>query len=171
MIRGGRMFEEHFACTYDLFASIPSLIDPSTSVTEELHAFTRRTVGSSKSRLVSKGQRIEAPPLELSLSERSLDGITIEQYFSDAFLRTNFWRMWCTMFAFQPWHSVIEFRRYMRRFMHLMPGFNRLEGIHRTPFNQYDSIVTPLVRWLQQKNVDLQTNASVTGLDFAAADS
>ena len=180
VIRGGRMFEEHFACTYDLFASIPSLTDPSTSVTEELHAFTRRTVGSSKSRLVSKGQRIEAPPLELSLrdkldlgrlnlrSERSLDGITIEQYFSDTFLRTNFWCMWCTMFAFQPWHSVAEFRRYMRRFMHLMPGFNRLEGIFRTRYNQYDSLILPLMTWLKDRGVTLRRNTAVTDVELCA---
>jgi oleate hydratase len=75
------------------------------------------------------------------------------------------------MFAFQRWHSLIELRRYMRRFMHLVPGFNRLEGIHRTPLNQYDSIVRPLVRWLEEKGVDLRTNSSVTDLDFAAAGS
>jgi len=183
VIRGGRMFEEHFGCTYDLLSTIPSLSDSAVSVSDELHAFTRRIVTSSKCRIVVDGERLEAPSLNLSardkwdlaklslLPESAIGSQTIEGYFSVDFFESNFWIMWCTMFAFQPWHSLIEFRRYMRRFMHLMPGFNRLEGIHRTPLNQYDSIVRPLVRWLQQKGVDLRTNASVRDLDFAAADS
>jgi len=183
VIRGGRMFEEHFGCTYDLLSTIPSLSDPAVSVSDELHAFTRRVVTSSKSRIVVDRERIEAPSLNLSsrdkwdlvrlslLPEFMIGQQTIEDYFSADFFESNFWIMWCTMFAFQPWHSLIEFRRYMRRFMHLMPGFNRLEGIHRTPLNQYDSIVGPLVRWLEEKSVDLQTNVSVTDLDFADTDS
>ena len=38
-MRGGRMFEVHFDCTYDLLSSIPSLDDPSKSVTEDTFAF------------------------------------------------------------------------------------------------------------------------------------
>ncbi|MGD8340450.1 MAG: oleate hydratase [Gammaproteobacteria bacterium] len=181
-IRGGRMFEEHFGCTFDLLSTIPSLSDPAVSASDELHAFTRRVVTSSKCRIVADGERIEAPPLGLNrrdqwdlarlslLPERFLGSRTIEDYFRADFFESNFWIMWCTMFAFQPWHSLIEFRRYMRRFMHLMPGFNRLEGIHRTLLNQYDSIVRPLVRWLEQAGVDLQTNVSVMDLDFSAAE-
>lgn len=180
VIRGGRMFEEHFACTYDLFSTIPSLSNPETSVSEEIHAFTRRVVTSSRSRLVINEKKIEAPALGLSLrdkwdlcrlglrTELSIGAETIEDYFSRGFFDTNFWCMWCTMFAFQPWHSLMEFRRYMRRFMHLMPGFNRLEGIYRTPFNQYDSLIQPLIRWLQDKGVNLSTGVSVTNVDFAA---
>jgi len=179
VIRGGRMFEKHFACTYDLFSAIPSLSDSATSVSEEIHAFTHRIRTSSRARLVTGGQKLEAPPLGLSLRDKwdlgrlmlrpefSIGAMTIEDYFSCGFFETNFWVMWCTMFAFQPWHSLVEFRRYMRRFMHLMPGFNRLEGIYRPPFNQYDSLVLPLIRWLQQEGVNLHTNTFVRDIDFA----
>ena len=179
VIRGGRMFERHFACTFDLFANIPSLTDPDTSVTDEIHAFTRRIITSSKARLVAAGKKIEAPPLGLNLrnkwrlstllsrSEASLAGVTIEEFFSPGFFETNFWLMWCTMFGFQPWHSVAEMRRYMRRFMHLMPGFNRLEGIHRTTYNQFDSLILPLTRWLEQQGVNLATEVAVLDLDFS----
>ena len=50
VIRGGRMFEEHFACTYDLFSTIPSITNPALSVTDEIKAFTKRVPTSSKSR-------------------------------------------------------------------------------------------------------------------------
>jgi oleate hydratase len=183
VIRGGRMFEQHFGCTFDLLSSIPSLSDPAVSASDELHAFTRRIVTSSKSRIVVNGKKVEAPPLDLSprdrwdlarlslLPEHFLSSRAIEDYFGADFFDSNFWIMWSTMFAFQRWHSLIEFRRYMRRFMHLMPGFNRLEGIHRTTFNQYDSIIRPLVRWLEQAGVALQTDASVVDLDFLSTES
>ncbi len=167
VIRGGRMFEAHFGCTFDLFSTIPSLDDPDGSVTQDILSFTKTIVTSSKARLVVNRQKVEAPNLGLSLRDRSdlgrlslsseisLGNTTIEAYFAPSFFKTNFWIMWCTMFAFQPWHSLAEFRRYMRRFIHLLPGFNRLEGIHRTTFNQYDSLVLPLVRWLVDQGVSL----------------
>ena len=81
-------------------------------------------------------------------------------------LSTNYWTMWSTMFAFQPWHSVAEMRRYMRRFMHLLPGFNRLEGIFRTRLNQYDSIVRPVEAWLRDQGVTFHLNTPVTDVVF-----
>ena len=152
LIRGGRMLEPHFGCTFDLFRHIPSLAAPGLSVTDEIHAFTRRFVTSSHCRLVRDRRRLEAPALQLSLRDRidmarlactreeALGATTIETWFRPHFLASNFWFMWASMFAFQPWHSVAEFRRYMLRFMHLLPGFNRLEGIIRTP-------LTSTTRW------------------------
>ena len=51
--------------------------------------------------------------------------------------------MWATTFAFQPWHSAIELKRYMHRFIQEFPRINTLGGVRRTPYNQYDSIVLP----------------------------
>jgi oleate hydratase len=65
------------------------------------------------------------------------------------------------MFSFQSWHSVAEMRRYMRRFLHLLPGLSRIEGILRTRYNQYDSIVAPILGWLSDRGVDLRTGSSV----------
>ncbi|MFN9717670.1 MAG: oleate hydratase [Planctomycetota bacterium] len=178
VIRGGRMFEPHFGCTYDLFSSIPSLDNPAVSVTEEIHRFSRQVVTSSKCRLVQHGRRIEAPLLQLSWrdqldlmvltlkTERSCGAARIEDYFSSHFFKTNFWIMWSTMFAFQEWHSLAEMRRYLRRFIHLLPGFNRLEGIMRTVFNQYDSLILPLTAWLREQGVELKINSTVTAVDF-----
>ena len=39
LIRGGRMHERHFVCTWDLLSAIPSLEDPAISVKEEVFAF------------------------------------------------------------------------------------------------------------------------------------
>jgi len=181
VIRGGRMFEEHFACTFDLLDSIPTLDNPNLSVAQEIILFTRQLVTSSNCRLVDDGVRVEAPEFQLSVrdkwdllrlsltSELSLGQMTIAEYFSPQFLRKNFWIMWCTMFAFQSWHSVAEFRRYMRRFLHLLPGFNRLEGIQRTRLNQYDSIVRPVVAWLENHGVTFHLRSTVTTVEFDSA--
>jgi oleate hydratase len=74
--------------------------------------------------------------------------------------------MWCTTFAFQPWHSAVEFKRYLVRFAHMVDGFDRLQGIMRTVYNQYDSMVRPLQKWLEARNVEVELNTQVTDLRF-----
>ena len=181
LIRGGRMFEKHFRCTFDLLDTIPTLEEPSRSVTQDIRLFTETVQTSSHARLVSAYQPIDAPPFELSprdrfdllrlilIPERWLADRTIADYFTADFFNSNFWCMWGSMFAFQSWHSLAEMRRYMRRFMHLMPGFSRLEGIHRTRYNQFDSIVRPLVVWLENQGVALHYGISVTDVLFNAS--
>src|SRR6478735_4717713 len=99
---------------------------------------------SSKSRLFVDGERRTAPEFGLKerhiltierlalLPEETLGAATIADQFDPAFFETNFWYMWCTTFAFQPWHSAVEFKRYLVRFAHMVGGFNRLTGIMRT---------------------------------------
>ncbi len=67
---------------------------------------------------------------------------------------------------YQPWQSAVEFRRYLVRFTHMLAGFNTLSGIMRTVHNQYDSIVRPLQKWLNERGVRFQLNTRVTDLDF-----
>jgi oleate hydratase len=177
LVRGGRMFEEHFACTFDLLSSIPAINPEHGSITEEIKAFNREVRGSSRCRLVRGGQKVE-PSLGLSMRdmrdlallvatpERLLAGRTIESCFTPKFFETNFWLMWSTMFAFQTWHSAVEARRYFRRFVHLFPGFKRLEGVLRTRYNQYDSIVAPVSAWLAAKGVRFEKEARVIDVEL-----
>src|ERR1700733_8810695 len=182
VLRGGRMLESKYLCTYDLFSSIPNL-DESKTVTEEIVAWNETMKTSSKSRLVRDGIRQTAP--EFGLSEKHI--LTIERLaiepeallgdsrisdqFDSTFFKTNFWFMWCTTFAFQPWHSAVEFKRYLVRFSHMVAGFDRLQGIMRTVFNQYDSMVRPLKKWLDDRGVVFQTNTCVTDIKISQNDS
>ena len=93
-----------------------------------------------------------------------LGNTSIADQFDANFFKTNFWLMWCTTFAFQPWHSAVEFKRYLVRFSHMVAGFNQLKGIMRTVFNQYDSMVRPLHKWLEQRGVRFELNTRVTEL-------
>ena len=172
------MFEEYFACTFDLLNSIPSLDTKNRSVTDDIVQFNHDVRGSSRCRLVRNGRKADmsrfgidradmANLLYLVLrSERSLAGRTIESCFTERFFQTPFWIMWSTTFAFQSWHSAIELRRYIRRFIHLLPGFKRLEGILRTRLNQYDSIIAPMIDWLTGAGVQFQFDAQVIDAMF-----
>ena len=177
VLRGGRMIERKYLCTYDLFSSIPTL-DGSRTVTDEIFAWNGTMKTSSKARLVRDGRRVTAP--DFGLSERHILTIerlaiepesmlgrsTIADQFDPAFFRTNFWFMWCTTFAFQPWHGAVEFKRYLLRFAHMVSGFSRLEGIMRTVYNQYDSMVRPLQSWLDARGVVFALGTEVTDLRF-----
>ena len=171
--RGGRMFESKYLCTLELFASIPTL-DDRCSVTDEIVRWNATLQTSSKSRLVRNGVRQTAP--DFGLSERQI--LTIERLliepeamlgrtsiadqFDAAFFQTDFWFMWCSTFAFQPWHSAVELKRYLGRFAHMIDGFDRLQGIMRTVYNQYDSLVRPLEKWLAERGVNMLRNTQVT---------
>jgi oleate hydratase len=177
VVRGGRMIESKYVCTFELFSSIPN-IDGSKTVTQEILDWNEAMKTSSKSRLVRNGNRVTAP--EFGLSEKHI--LTIERLalepedmlgkasiadqFDCEFFKTNFWFMWCTTFAFQPWHSAVEFKRYLVRFAHMVAGFNRLEGIMRTVYNQYDSMVRPLQKWLTERGVKYDLNTRVTDIRF-----
>lgn len=180
-MRGGRMFEAQYRCTYDLLSGIPTLDDPSVSVTEEILAGHEEFAWDDVARLVDRDGKIvdtasmgfsEHDRLDLArclvIPEGHLDAKRISDCFGEHFFTTNFWFMWCTTFAFQPWHSAIEFRRYLRRFIHLLPEFASMSGIHRTRYNQYDSIVRPLAAWLHGHGVTVHTGTRVTDLEFAA---
>src|SRR6202044_143271 len=99
--------------------------------------------------------------------EAMLGRTIIADQFDPTFFKTNFWFMRRTTFAFQPWHSAVEFKRYLVRFSHMVAGFNRLQGIMRTVYNQCDSIVRPLQKWLDARGVRFELNARVTDLRVA----
>ncbi len=180
VLRGGRMFESKYLCTYDLFDSIPTL-EGSRTVTQEIFAWNETMKTSSKSRLVRDGKRQTAPQFGLSEKhiltierlaiepESMLGRTSIAEQFDASFFKTDFWFMWCTTFAFQPWHSAVELKRYLVRFAHMVAGFDRLEGIMRTVYNQYDSMVRPLRKFLDERGVTFTLQTRVTDLDFGTA--
>jgi oleate hydratase len=177
VVRGGRMIESKYLCTFDLFSSIPTLAGTGT-VTQEIVDWNKAMPTSSKSRLFVDGHRRTAPAFGLTEGqivtierlalepEALLDRSTIEDNFDPAFFQTDFWFMWCTTFAFQPWHSAVEFKRYLVRFAHMVGGFSRLTGIMRTVYNQYDSMVLPLRKWLVERGVRFETGVRVVDLEF-----
>ena len=78
--------------------------------------------------------------------------------------------MWCTTFAFQPWQNAVEFKRYLIRFAHMIDGFDRLQGIMRTVYNQYKSMVSPLHKWILGQGVTFELGTRVTDLSAGERD-
>ena len=175
IMRGGRMLESKYRCTYDLFSSIPTL-DERKTVTQEIFEWNEVMKTSSKSRFFRGGHRVIAPKFGLSerhilaierlelQPEATLGRSSISDQFDPTFFKTDFWFMWCSTFAFQPWHSAIEFKRYLIRFTHMVAGFNTLAGIMRTHYNQYDSMVRPLQKWLVDRGVRFEFDSKITDL-------
>ena len=157
--RGGRMFEdEAYQSTWDLFSTIPSLEDPEVTVRQEILDPTQYGLNTR--------DRFEMTRV-LALSEEMLGARRIDEMFSEHFLTTSFWQMWRTTFAFQKWHSAAELRRYFLRFVQEFDRIYSLSGICRTRYNQYDSMIVPLQRWLVDQGVDVRFGTRVTDVDFA----
>lgn len=182
LCRGGRMLnEETYENFWELFSSIPSLEYPNKSVTEEILNFDHHHPTHAKARLVDKygdivdvstmgfNNRDRMDLLKLMMtSEETLDEMTIEEWFNEHFFTTNFWFMWQTTFAFQKYSSLFEFKRYMDRMIFEFSRIETLEGVTRTPYNQYDSVILPLRKYLEGFGVDFIVNTKVTDLDFKA---
>ncbi len=183
-LRGGRMLTtDNYECTWDLFKSIPSLSAPGRSVFEETVAFNEKYVPHSMARLVDKNRfKVDVVSMGFSMEDRlellklseadeaTLGTSCITDWLSPDFFKTNFWYMWATTFAFQPWHSAVEFKRYLHRFMLEFTRIETLAGVKRTVYNQFDSLVRPLVTWLQGQKVNLVMNATVTDFDLRTDD-
>ena len=175
-LRGGRMLtSDNYECVWDLFKTIPSLGDPSVSVFDETMAFNKLHLPHAQARLVDRnGHRTDvttmgftmADRLELvkiaEASEEELGSDRITDWLSPPFFTTNFWFMWQTTFAFQPWHSAIEFKRYLHRFMLEFTRIETLAGVKRTRYNQFDSLVRPLLAWLEARGVHFIRDCMVT---------
>ncbi|WP_042348091.1 oleate hydratase [Bacillus massiliigorillae] len=180
VVRGGRMLnEETYENFWELFGSIPSLDMPGQSVTEEILNFDHLHPTHAQARLVDKDRNIInthsmgfnnsdrlAMTRLLATPEEKLDDMTIQDWFEPHFFETNFWYMWQTTFAFQKWSSLFEFRRYMNRMMLEFSRIDTLEGVTRTRFNQYESLILPLKAYLDNHNVDFTINQTVTDIDF-----
>ena len=182
LCRGGRMLnEETYENFWELFSSIPSLDFPGKSVTDEILNFDHHHPTHAQARLVDKyGNILDVTKMGFDNRDRfllgklmvtpeeTLDDKTIEEWFASSphFFETNFWYMWQTTFAFQKWSSLFEFKRYMNRMIFEFSRIETLEGVTRTPYNQYESLILPLKAYLEKHNVDFSINATVTDIDF-----
>ena len=183
-LRGGRMLTtDNYECTWDLYKSIPSLQNEGKTVFDETVEFNERHAAHSMARLVdSRRAKVPVTSMGFSMQDRvellklsnadegTLGARCITDCLSPGFFDTEFWYMWATTFAFQPWHSAVEFKRYLHRFMLEFSRIETLAGVKRTIYNQYDSLVLPLQAWLEAQGVHLVTDCRVTDLDHKTAD-
>jgi len=183
-LRGGRMLTtDNYECTWGLFRSIPSITSPGKTVFEETIAFNERHKSHSRARLIDQNRvKLDVESMGFSMQDRiellklteadevKLGTSCITDWLSPPFFQTNFWFMWSTTFAFQPWHSAVEFKRYLHRFMMEFSRIETLAGVKRTIYNQFDSLVRPLLSWLEAQGVKVVANCTVTDFHLETED-
>ncbi len=176
----GSIFDKEFRCAFDLLATIPTEAYPNISVKEQLFTFNDEHPFVDQTHIVDRDLRpVHGPRFGLSLSdgfalaklsltpEAWLDGQRSKDVFSPKFFETEFWLLWSTLMGSLPQHSVIEFRRYMNRFVYLFPDLSTMAHVLRSQFNQHEAFVKPLVAWLKKGGVNFVTCAFVKDIGFA----
>lgn len=180
VMRGERMLNRQtYENFWDIFGSIPSLDQEGMSVTDEIFAFSEAHPCYAKARFFDhEGEIMDASSYGLSKAEMmqlinlwkaqeaELDDTTIEDWFDADFFHTVFWYAYEATFAFQPWSSVAEFRRYTLRFWHLILRLISCKGVTLTPHDQYESLIEPLMAVLTDAGVDFIYRTTVTDMDF-----
>jgi oleate hydratase len=179
IIRGGREMESHYECLWDLFRSIPSLETEGASVLDEFYWLNKKDVNASLMRVtVNRGE--DAHLEGFNLNEKALQEMTklfldrdealydkkISDVLSEDFFSSNFWLYWRTMFAFEEWHSALEMKLYLHRFIHHIGGLSDFSSLKFTKYNQYESLILPVVKYLESHGVNFVYDTVVTNVVF-----
>ena len=90
----------------------------------------------------------------------------ISDVFSEDFYKSNFWLYWRTMFAFEEWHSALEMKLYIQRFIHHIGGLPDFSALKFTKYNQYESLILPMIKYLEGHGVQFQYDTRVTNVLF-----
>jgi len=185
LTRGGRMLtEETYTCLWNVLDGIPSQRFPVMSIKQEVWRFNHLWRSDAHARLIGRNHEIlDARDLGFNVHDRAeivrllatpestLAGRRIDECFSEHFFQTHFWALWRTTFAFQNWHSAVELKRYMLRFLQEFPRIHSLAGVRRTPLNHYDSVIRPMVRWLMSHGVHFRMGTRIVDADFESGTS
>lgn len=180
VMRGGREMDNHFEVMWDLFHSIPSIETEGVSVLDEYYwlnkedpnySLCRATVNrgqdahTDKKFAVSDKAQMEIMRLFFTPDEELYDK-RIDEYFDDEVFDSNFWLYWRTMFAFENWHSALEMKRYIKRYIHHIGGLPDFTALRFTKYNQYESMILPMVKYLENAGVIFHYNTKVVNVEF-----
>jgi len=181
LIRGGREMNWNYDNLWDMFQDVQALELPEGfSVLDEYRLVNDADSNWSKARLMhrqgqvvedfaifglTKKQQWEVVSLLLKRKDE-LDDLTIEDHFSEGFLQSKFWFLFRSMFAFENWHSLLEMKLYMHRFLDSIDGFGDFSTLVFPKYNQYDTFVTPLIRHLRKHGVQVRFGTRVRDIEF-----
>ncbi|WWL94316.1 oleate hydratase [Pediococcus acidilactici] len=191
LAKGGRMLnEETYENLWDVLRSVPSLDHPGQSVTDDILNFDHAHPTHDVARLMDKRNGIrnnggadDYSHMQFNNQDRKLltklmmmpesqeaklNDVSTAEWFKDSphIFTTNFWYMWETTFAFKKESSAMELRRYMNRMILEFSRINTLEGVTRTPYNQYESIILPMRKYLSDHGVTFINNRKITAFQF-----
>ena len=174
-MRGGREMDNHFEVMWDMFRDVPSIETPGVSVLDEYYWLNKHDPNYSLCRAtVNRGENAHtdgkfALDKESAMAltklfitpEKELEDKKISDVLPDSFWETNFWLYWQTMFAFQRWSSALEMKRYICRYVHHIDGLPDFSALRFTKYNQYESMILPLVKYLENHGVKVEYGVDV----------
>ena len=184
VMRGGREMDNHFECMWDLFRSIPSIETEGVSVLDEYYWLNKKDPNYSLCRAtVNRGEDAHTDG-KFSISDKGCMEIMklfftpdedlydkrITDVFDDEVLSSNFWLYWRTMFAFENWHSALEMKLYIKRYIHHIGGLPDFTALRFTKYNQYESMILPMIKYLEGFGVEFHYGVKVTNVEFAVSD-
>ena len=183
-MRGGREMDNHFEIMWDVFRDVPSIETPNVSVLDEYYWLNKHDPNYSLCRAtVNKGEDAHTDKLfkldkdsAMALSqlfitpEADLEEKKISDVLPKSFWETNFWLYWQTMFAFQKWSSALEMKRYLCRYVHHIDGLPDFSALRFTKYNQYESMILPLIEYLKKHDVDVQFGMDVKNVFIEEVD-
>ncbi|WP_295138242.1 oleate hydratase [uncultured Catenibacterium sp.] len=183
-MRGGREMDNHFEIMWDVFRDVPSIETPNVSVLDEYYWLNKHDPNYSLCRAtVNKGEDAHTDKLfkldkdsAMALSqlfitpESDLEDKKISDVLPESFWETNFWLYWQTMFAFQKWSSALEMKRYLCRYVHHIDGLPDFSALRFTKYNQYESMILPLIEYLKKHDVDVQFGMDVKNVVIEEVD-
>ena len=184
VMRGGREMDNHFECMWDLFRSIPSIETDGVSVLDEYYWLNKEDPNYSLMRATEKRGQDAHTDRKFAISDKGAMEIMklfftpdedlydkkITDYFSDEVLNSNFWLYWRTMFAFENWHSALEMKLYIKRFIHHIGGLPDFTALRFTKYNQYESMILPMIEYLKKYDVQFHYNTKVENVEFEISD-
>ena len=180
VMRGGREMDNHFECMWDLFRSIPSIETEGVSVLDEYYWLNKKDPNYSLMRAtVNRGEDAHTDK-KFGLSDKGAMEILklfftpneelydkkITDFFDDEVLNSNFWLYWRTMFAFENWHSALEMKLYIQRYIHHIGGLPDFTALRFTKYNQYESMILPMIKYLEGFGVQFHYNTKVENVEF-----
>ncbi|KAE8130793.1 oleate hydratase [Aspergillus pseudotamarii] len=96
--------------------------------------------------------------------EKAVAGKAIKDLFDESFFNSKFWTLWSTTFALRPEHGAVEFQRHLRKYLEKIKDINNVSALDRTQYTLYDSVILPIIAYLEKEGVDFRFNAKVTEL-------
>ena len=184
VMRGGREMDNHFEVMWDLFHSIPSIETEGVSVLDEYYWLNKEDPNYSLCRATENRGQDAHTDGKFAISDKGameimklfftpneeLQDKKITDFFDDEVLNSNFWLYWRTMFAFENWHSALEMKLYIQRYIHHIGGLPDFTALRFTRYNQYESMILPMVKYLEDHNVTFHFGVKVNNVIFDCSD-
>ena len=184
VMRGGREMDNHFEVMWDLFHSIPSIETEGVSVLDEYYWLNKEDPNYSLCRATENRGQDAHTDGKFAISDKGameimklfftpneeLQDKKITDFFDDEVLNSNFWLYWRTMFAFENWHSALEMQLYIQRYIHHIGGLPDFTALRFTRYNQYESMILPMVKYLEDHNVTFHFGVKVNNVIFDCSD-